>query len=214
VSETKCRVAVLASGTGSNFRAITEACRSPEYPARVVCLVTDNPQAGALEIARAQGVSAHTVEVRETRGRLPYEAESEMARICASNHADLIALAGFMRILKGPLLERFENRIMNIHPALLPSFPGLHSARQALDYGVKITGCTVHFVNRSIDAGPIILQSVVTVLDDDDEESLLARMHVEEHKSYVEAVRLFAEGRLMVQGRRVKVLQHPAREAR
>lgn len=207
MSDKKCRVAVLASGTGSNFRAITQACRAEEFPAEVVCLVTDNAEAGALGIAREHGVPAHTVPVTATRGRLPQEAEEEMARLCVSHGADLVALAGFMRILKGPILDRFENRIMNIHPALLPSFPGLHSAKQAIDYGVKITGCTVHFVDRSIDAGPIILQSVVPVEDDDDEESLLKKMHVEEHKTYVRAVRLFAEGRLSVEGRRVRILQ-------
>jgi phosphoribosylglycinamide formyltransferase-1 len=209
-----CRVAVLASGTGSNFRAITEACRGDEFPARIVCLITDNPEAGALEIARTHGVPAHIVPVTATRGRLPQEAEEEMAKICISYGTDLIALAGFMRILKGPLLDQFENRIMNIHPALLPSFPGLHSARQAIEYGVKITGCTVHFVDRSIDGGPIILQTPVLVEDDDDEESLLKKMHVEEHKTYVRAVRLFAEKRLTIEGRRVRVLRRASQEPR
>jgi phosphoribosylglycinamide formyltransferase-1 len=128
-----------------------------------------------------------------------------MAGICTDCDVDLVALAGFMRILKGPLLERFENRIMNIHPALLPSFPGLHSARQALEYGVKLSGCTVHFVDRSIDGGAIILQSVVPVEDEDDEDSLIGRIHVEEHKTYVRAIELFALGRLKVEGRRVKI---------
>ena len=130
----------------------------------------------------------------------------EMARICSDHGADLIALAGFMRILKGPLLDRFDKRIMNIHPALLPSFPGLHSARQAVEYGVKVSGCTVHFVDRTIDGGAIILQAVVPVEDDDDEDSLINRIHVEEHKSYVRAIELFAGGRLRLDGRRVKIL--------
>jgi phosphoribosylglycinamide formyltransferase-1 len=146
------------------------------------------------------------VPVTATKGRLPEEVEEEMVRICVDHGVDLIALAGFMRILKGPFLTAFENRIMNIHPALLPSFPGLHSARQAVDYGVKVSGCTVHFVDRSIDGGPIILQSTVPVEDDDDEDTLINRIHVEEHKTYVRAIELFARGRLKVDGRRVKIL--------
>jgi len=171
-----------------------------------VCLVTDNPEAGVLELAARFGVPAHIVPVTATRGRLPQEAEEEMAGICTERGVDLIALAGFMRILKGPLLERFERRIMNIHPALLPSFPGLHSARQAVEYGVKVSGCTVHFVDQSIDGGAIILQSVVPVENDDDEDSLISRIHVEEHKTYVRAIELFALGRLKVEGRRVRIL--------
>jgi len=201
-----CHVGVLASGRGSNFKAIAEASRREGYPADVVCLVTDNPEAGAIAFARSYGVPAFTVPVIATKGRLPEEAEAEMVRICVEHEVDLIALAGFMRILKGPLLTEFENRIMNIHPALLPSFPGLHSARQAVDYGVKVSGCTVHFVDRSIDGGPIILQSTVPVEDDDDEDTLINRIHVEEHKTYVRAIELFASGRLKVDGRRVKIL--------
>ncbi len=202
----KCNVGVLASGRGSNFKAIVEASRRKGFPAEVVCLVTDNPEAGAIEFAREYGVPAYPVPVTATKGRLPEEAETEMARICLEHRVDLIALAGFMRILKGPLFNAFENRIVNIHPALLPSFPGLHSARQAVDYGVKVSGCTVHFVDRSIDGGPIILQSTVPVEDDDDEDTLINRIHVEEHKTYVRAVELFALGQLRVEGRRVKIV--------
>jgi len=204
--EARCRVAVLASGTGSNFKAIVEASRREGFPAEVACLVTDNPEAGALAIAGTCGVSAYTVPVTSTKGRLPPEAEDEMTRICVGHRVDLIALAGFMRILKGPLLDVFENRIMNIHPALLPSFPGLHSARQAVDYGVKVSGCTVHFVDRSIDGGPIILQSTVPVEDDDDEDTLISKIHVKEHETYVRAIELFARGRLKIDGRRVRIL--------
>jgi phosphoribosylglycinamide formyltransferase 1 len=202
----KCRVGVLASGRGSNFKAIVEASRREGYPAEVVCLVTDNPEAGAIEFAKDLGVPAFTVVVTATKGRLPEEAETEMVRICVEHRVDLIVLAGFMRILKEPFLSAYENRIMNIHPALLPSFPGLHSARQAVNYGVKVSGCTVHFVDRSIDGGPIILQATVPVEDDDDEDTLINRIHVEEHKTYVRAVELFALGRLKVEGRRVRIL--------
>jgi phosphoribosylglycinamide formyltransferase-1 len=206
LSQKKCRVAVLASGTGSNFRAICEASRRDDFPAKTVCLVTDNPEAGALRIAAEYGVPGFAVPVSVGKGRLPLDAEEEMARICVEHGVELIALAGFMRILKGPLLDRFEKGIMNIHPALLPSFPGLHSARQAVEYGVKVSGCTVHFVDRTIDGGAIILQAVVPVADDDDEDSLINRIHVEEHKSYVRAIELFAQGRLKLEGRRVKIL--------
>jgi phosphoribosylglycinamide formyltransferase-1 len=206
LSDKKCRVGVLASGTGSNFRAICEACRREDFPAKTACLVTDNPEAGALRIAAEYGVPGYVVPVSAGKGRLPLDAEEEMARICGEHGVDLVALAGFMRILKGPLLDRFEKRIMNIHPALLPSFPGLHSARQALEYGVKVSGCTVHFVDRTIDGGAIIVQAVVPVGDDDDEDTLINRIHVEEHRCYVRAIELFAEGRLKLEGRRVKIL--------
>lgn len=201
-----CNVGVLASGRGSNFKAIVEACRRDDYPARVVCLITDNSEAGALEVAKAYCVPAYTVPVTAKRGRLPQEAEEEITARFVDHDVDVVVMAGFMRILKGPLFEKFENRIMNIHPALLPSFKGLHGARQAIEYGVKITGCTVHFVDKTIDGGAIILQSAVAVDDDDDEDSLLEKLHVEEHKTYVRAVELFAMGRLKIDGRRVRVV--------
>jgi phosphoribosylglycinamide formyltransferase-1 len=205
MSNKPCNVGVLASGRGSNFQAIAEACGEKDFPARVVCLITDNADAGALEIARSLGIPAFVVPVTEKKGRLPQDAEDQMARICADHDVNLIVLAGFMRILKGPLLDNYENSVMNIHPALLPSFKGLHSARQAIDYGVKVSGCTVHFVDRSIDGGAIIVQAAVRVEDDDDEGDLLEKIHVVEHKSYIEAVRLFAQGRLKIEGRRVLI---------
>jgi phosphoribosylglycinamide formyltransferase-1 len=146
------------------------------------------------------------VPVTAKKGRLPAEAEEEMADLCVGHNVDLVVLAGFMRILKTALLDIFENRIMNIHPSLLPSFKGLHSARQALEYGVKITGCTVHFVDRSIDGGTIILQTPVVIDDDDTEDTLLEKIHPQEHQTYIRAVRLFAEGRLENDGRRVKII--------
>ena len=204
MSAKRCGVAVLASGRGSNFKAIAEACRREDFPATVVCLVTDNPEAGALETAKANGIPTFTVDAGPKKGRIPKEVEDEIASICEQQGADVIALAGFMRILRGALLDRFEGRIINIHPALLPSFKGLHGVRQALEYGVKVAGCTVHFVDRSIDGGPIILQSAVEVRDDDDEDSLAARILEQEHRIYVEAVELFALGKLEVIERRVR----------
>ena len=204
MNDTRCKVAVLASGTGSNFRAIAQACLDESYPATVVCLVTDNPDAGALAIAKELGIPAHVVTVPGKKGRLPEEAEAEITAICRDAGAELVCLAGFMRILKHSLLDEFEGRIMNIHPSLLPSFRGLHGVRQAIEYGVKITGCTVHFVDRSLDGGPIILQSAVTIEDDDDEDSVLEKVHKEEHRIYVAAVELFARDRLQVSGRRIR----------
>jgi phosphoribosylglycinamide formyltransferase-1 len=205
IREDACRVVVFASGTGTNFRAIAEACSRPGFPARVAGLISDNPEAGALRIAEEFGVRSLVFPVRCGKGKLPREDEQAMADACRELGADLIALAGFMRILKGPLLDAYEGRIINIHPALLPSFKGLHAQRQAIEYGVKIAGCTVHFVDRSIDGGAIILQSAVPVDDEDDEESLKQKILREEHRIYVEAIRLFALGRLYVEGRRVRI---------
>lgn len=205
MNKSPCNVAVLASGRGSNFEAIAEACSRGGFPARVVCLVTDNPDAPAVEIARRLGVPSHVVEPGTRKARLTSEVETEIASICSRHEADLVTLAGFMRILSGPLLERYEGRIMNIHPSLLPSFKGLDAARQAIDYGVKVAGCTVHFVDRSVDGGAIILQAAVPVEDDDDAESLHRRIQEQEHRTYVRAIELFARKRLEVRGRRVRI---------
>lgn len=202
----KCRITVLASGRGTNFRAIAEACAKEDYPARVVALITDNPQAGAREVARRFGVPDFCFPVAEKKGKLPAEVEEKITVKCRELETDLIALAGFMRILKGALLDAYCGRILNIHPALLPSFKGLHAQRQALEYGVKVAGCTVHFVDRSVDGGPIVMQATVPVGDDDDEDSLSRKILAQEHRIYVEAIRLFALGRLRVEGRRVRIL--------
>ena len=202
----RCKVAVLASGRGSNFRAIAEACRNDDFPADVVCFITDNPDAPALEIAQEFAIPSHIVAVTEKKARLPAEDEARIADLCKNSGVQLIALAGFMRILKGALLDRFDGRIMNVHPALLPSFKGLHGARQTLEYGAKIAGCTVHFVDRTVDGGAIIVQAAVPVKDEDTEEMLVKRINKEEHRIYVEAIDLFARGKLQTDGRRVKIL--------
>jgi len=202
----RCRVAVLASGRGSNFRALAERCQDPTFPAEVACLVTDNPTADAVGIAEAFGVAWFTADAGEKRGRLKPGAEAAIVARCESARVDLVVLAGFMRILEdapGGLLDRFRGRIVNIHPSLLPSFKGLHAQRQALEYGVKVAGCTVHFVDASVDGGPIILQAAVAVHDEDDAESLRARILAEEHRIVVRAVELFARGTLRIDGRRV-----------
>ena len=196
-------VAVIASGRGSNFRALAEACDDAGFPARIALLISDNPEAGALEYAERAGIERAVVDCGGKRGSMSLDSSEEMFRLCEERGVGLVCLAGFMRIVKGRLLEEYAGRMINIHPALLPSFKGLHGQKQALDYGVKIAGCTVHFVDAGIDTGPIIIQKAVPVLDTDTEESLSERILAEEHRSYPEAVRLFAEGKLKIDGRRV-----------
>jgi phosphoribosylglycinamide formyltransferase-1 len=203
VTSKHCRVAVLASGRGTNFKAIAQSCRAEDYPAEVACLITDKPECGAVSIAGEFDIPCHSIDAGKRRGRLQDGAEEEIVRLCREEGVDLIILAGFMRILRGALLDAFERRIINIHPSLLPSFPGLHAQRQALDYGVKIAGCTVHFVDRSVDGGAIILQASVDVHDDDDEDTLSARILAEEHRILSRAVELFALGILRQDGRNV-----------
>lgn len=199
----KMKIAVIASGRGSNFMALARACREESYPAETAILLSDNPEAGALEFARETGIESAVIDCGRKRGSMSVESSEEMYRLCIERNIELICLAGFMRIVKGKLLEEYAGRMINIHPALLPGFKGLHGQKQALDYGVKYSGCTVHFVDAGIDTGPIIMQKVVPVMDDDNEDSLSERILAEEHKAYPETVRLYAEGRLRIEGRRV-----------
>jgi phosphoribosylglycinamide formyltransferase-1 len=196
-------VAVLSSGRGSNLQAILDACARPGFPARVVLVVSDRETAPALERARRGGVPARFVNPKDFADRGAFEA-AVMAELDAHG-AELVCLAGFMRLLGPEFTRRFQGRIMNVHPSLLPAFPGLAAQRQALAYGVRVTGATVHFVDEGLDTGPIILQASVAVHPDDTEEALSARVLREEHRLYPEAIRLFAEGRLAVAGRRVQV---------
>jgi phosphoribosylglycinamide formyltransferase-1 len=198
------RIVILISGRGTNMERLIQACQAGEIPAQVVRVISDNPEARGLERARAYGVPTVVVPART----FPDRAAFEEALLTAVREADpdLICLAGFMRILSPRFVQAYRYRIMNIHPALLPSFPGLHAQRQALEYGVKVSGCTVHFVDEGVDTGPIIVQKAVPVLEDDTEETLAARILEKEHEAYPEAVRLFFEGRLRVEGRRVRVL--------
>lgn len=203
---------VLASGRGSNLQAILDACASGAIPARLRLVVSDVAAAYALERARRHGVAARHVDPTA----YPTRDAFDRAVLAALQEAgvDLVCLAGFMRLLGKNFVAAFRNRIMNIHPALLPAFPGLHVQRKAVEYGVKISGCTVHFVDEGTDTGPIIIQAAVPVLDDDTEESLAARILQEEHRIYPKAIRLFAEGRLEVRGRRVLVRGGPAGASR
>ena len=193
---------VLASGRGSNFEAIARAVATGAIPARLALLVTDR-EAPALEVARAHGVAAAVVEPRDHSGR---EAHDKAVIAALEAHGvDLVCLAGYQRLLSPSFVHHFEGRVLNIHPSLLPAFPGLHAQRQALAYGVRVTGATVHFVDEGTDTGPIVLQAVVQVRDGDTEDTLSARILAEEHRIYPEAIALFARGRLRIDGRRVRI---------
>ncbi|MDD1646470.1 MAG: phosphoribosylglycinamide formyltransferase [Methanomicrobiales archaeon] len=195
--------AVLASGRGSNFQALIEAMEAGTLPARCLRLITDNPSAYAIERAEKAGIPVTVLDYASYPDRSAYE--QALLREMRATGADLFVLAGYMRILDREIVEAFPRRILNIHPALLPSFPGLHAQRQALEHGVRVSGCSVHLVDSGTDTGPIILQRCVRVEQDDTEESLADRILEEEHRILPEAVRLFMEGRLNVQGRRVRI---------
>jgi phosphoribosylglycinamide formyltransferase 1 len=196
-------VSFLASGRGSNFQAIAEAIRSGRIPARIGVLISNVPDTGALRYAAEAGIAAVVLDHRESPSRDAHE--EAMERVLRDAGTDLVCAAGYMRIIGERLIRAYPGAIMNIHPALLPAFPGLHAQRQALDYGVKVSGCTVHFVDAGMDTGPVVLQRTVPVLPDDDEASLSARILVEEHLAYPEAVRLFCEDCLEIRGRVVQI---------
>jgi len=197
------RLGVLISGSGTNLQAIIDRSVAGELQAEVVCVISNRAEAFGLERARTQGIPALHIAHKSFSNRSDYDAA--VVKALKEYNVDLVVLAGFMRIVTPVLLDAFPNRVMNIHPALLPSFPGLDAQKQALDYGAKVSGCTVHFVDSGTDTGPIILQTAVPVLEDDTEETLSQRIHAEEHKLYPAAIRLFAEGRLQVEGRRVLI---------
>ena len=197
------RIAVLASGGGTNLQALIDAAAAGTLGAEIALVLSNTPGAGALERAQRAGIPTCCVDHRGFASREAFDAAVVAALKAAE--VELVALAGFMRILSPVFIDAFPGRIMNIHPALLPAFPGLHVQRKAIEYGSKFAGCTVHFVDGGVDTGPIIIQAVVPVHDDDTEESLAARILVQEHRIYPEAVRLFAAGRLRLEGRRVLV---------
>ena len=202
----RLRVGVLASGRGSNLQAIIDRSKAGEIDVEVAVVVSDVPDSHALERAREAGIPAVYGPPGPFRTKLTPEAETEYAAALEGFGVQLVALAGFMRILHATFLDRFAGRVVNIHPSLLPSFPGLRAQQQALDYGVKWSGATVHFVNAGVDAGPVILQAAVPVQDGDTAESLAARILREEHRIYPEALQLIVEGRVVVEGRRVRIL--------
>ncbi|HKW31141.1 MAG TPA: phosphoribosylglycinamide formyltransferase [Verrucomicrobiae bacterium] len=197
------RLGILGSGKGSNFIAIAEACATGQIPAQVALVLSDIEGAGILGHARARNLPARFIPPGKFRTKLDEDAERAFVGALQAAQVDLVVLAGFMRVLKGDFLRAFEGRIVNIHPSLLPSFPGLEAWKQALDHGVRVTGCTVHFVDAGVDAGPIIGQQTVPVLDDDTPDSLIQRIHGAEHELYPRCVAAIAHGEISVVGRRV-----------
>ncbi len=201
---------VLVSGSGSNLQSIIDNIEKGTLPARIRIIISNNPEAFALERARKHGIPAVVIKHGGSNSREEYD--QRLVDTLKSHDVELVALAGFMRVLSPLFLRAFPMRIMNIHPAILPSFPGTHGQKRAFDYGVKFTGCTVHFADEGVDTGPIIIQAVVPVYDTDTEETLSQRILKEEHRIYPKAIKLYAEGKLHVEGRKVRVKDHPQPE--
>ena len=197
------KIGVVVSGRGSNLQSIIDHIAEGKLNVEIAVVVSDHKEAFALERAAKAGIPTAVVERKGCKDKAEFEDKIDAALRDAG--AEVVILAGFMRILTGHFISRWENRIINIHPALLPSFKGVDAQGQAVDYGVKIAGCTVHFVDEGTDTGPIILQKAVPVFDDDTEETLAARILIEEHKALPEAIQLWAEGKLTIKGRKVYV---------
>ncbi len=197
------RVGILISGRGSNMLSIAGACREGRIPASVALVISNRPGAPGLEKAASMGIETLVLDSKESRGREDHD--MKMASELEAREVTLVCLAGYMKLLSPAFIRSFRGRIMSIHPGLLPAFPGLHAQRQAVEYGVRWSGATVHLVDEGLDTGPIILQATVPVHQEDTEETLAARILAEEHRIYPEAVRLFFEGRLSIEGRRVRI---------
>ncbi len=199
-------LAILISGRGSNMEAILRAAKKKKIPVIQTIVISNKPDAKGLKVAQKLGVKTVVVESAGIKGG-SWEYDKKLVSVLEENNVTskngLVCLAGFMRIMSPEFIKHYRGRILNIHPAILPAFPGLHSQRQALEYGVKFSGCTVHFVDEGVDTGPIILQAVVEVKDSDTEESLSRRILKQEHKIYPQAVKLFAEGKIKTSGRKV-----------
>ena len=199
----RTRIGILASGRGSNMEAIIQACQAGTVPGEVVVVFSNRGSAGALETARGLGVEARFMDPKPYGSREAYD--RALVEALRARGVTLVCLAGYMKLVSKAFIDAFQDRILNIHPSLLPAFPGLGAHRQALDFGVKVSGCTVHLVELAMDAGPIVMQAAVPVLDGDDEERLSDRILAEEHRIYVEAVKAFCEGRVTVRDRHVTV---------
>lgn len=199
----KHKIGVLASGRGSNLQAIMDHIAAGDLNLEIAVVISDKKDAKALDRAREAGIPTAVVDRKACADKIAFETaiDAELRK----HEAELVVLAGFMRLLSGFFVNKWQHKIVNIHPALLPSFTGLDAQGQAVDYGVKFSGCTVHFVDEGTDSGPIILQKVVPVLDDDTEETLAARILIEEHKAMPEALKLWSEGKLQIKGRKVYV---------
>ena len=200
----KINLAVFISGRGSNLQSIIDSISQGELPLDLKIVISDNREAYGLKRARKAGIEARYVNPGAHDSEKQYE--QQILTLLKERKIKIVALAGFMRLLSPYFLEQFSGEVMNIHPSLLPAFRGLHAQKQALEYGVKVSGCTVHFVDEGMDTGPIILQESVPVYDDDDEDSLAARILKKEHQIYPQALKLYATGRLQKKGRRVKIL--------
>ena len=205
------RIVILISGRGSNMEALIAARDSGTLPVEIVAVISNRPDASGLETAERSGITAHYIDHRAFSERDAFDAA--LAECIDGFAPDLVVLAGFMRILGDPFVRHYAGRMMNIHPSLLPSFPGLHTHRRALDEGVRVHGCTVHFVTPALDHGPVIIQAAVPVLDSDDEATLAARVLGHEHRVYPQAVRWFAEDRLRVENGRVRLAADCAGDA-
>lgn len=199
------KFAVFVSGSGTNLQAIIDAINRGEIPGQIVLVVSDNKNAYALERAKKANIETFIFNAKEYKRREDYE--KVIIEELNKRSADFIVLAGFMRVLTPFFIKKYKHKILNIHPALLPSFPGTHGVKEALNYGVKVTGVTVHIVDEGIDTGPIILQDVEFIKDDDTEESLLERLHKIEHRLYPQAIKLFIQNKLLIEDRRVKILE-------
>ena len=195
------RLAILLSGRGSNFQAIHEAVQRGALAAEIVCVISNRPGAPGIQRAREYGYDAHVIDHKAFPNRAAHE--DEVLRVLGGARPDFVALAGYMRLLSASFVERFRHRILNIHPSLLPAFPGVDAQAQAVAYGVKVSGCTVHFVDEHLDAGPILVQRAVPVRDDDDAHTLAARILEQEHEAYVEALGKLATMQWKIEGRRV-----------
>ncbi|PLY03446.1 MAG: phosphoribosylglycinamide formyltransferase [Desulfuromonas sp.] len=199
----KLKLGVLASGSGTNLQSIIDACAAGNIDAEVTLVISNNPDAGALQRARDAGLTYTCINHRDFSSREQFDRTVVGALQDAG--VELVCLAGFMRLITEDFLAAFPGRVINIHPALLPAFPGLDVQRKAIDYGARFSGCTVHFVDTGVDTGPVIIQAVVPILDDDTPDTLAARILRQEHQVYPRAIQLFAEGRLHIEGRRVRV---------
>ena len=199
----KLSIGVLVSGSGSNLQSIIDQIESGLLDGEIRVVISNNPEAYALERAKKHGIPIVVIRHNDFRGREDFD--RRVIEVLNDYAVELVILAGFMRVITPMLLHAFPMKIMNIHPALLPAFPGTHAQRRAVEYGVKFSGCTVHFVDEGVDTGPIIIQSVVPVYDDDTEESLAARILTEEHRIYPQAIQFYAEGRIEVTGRNVRI---------
>lgn len=204
-NSTTLKIGVLGSGSGSNMQSIVDAIEAGDLNAEIKIVLSDVQDAKILARAAKHSIPAQWLDCAPYRTKLDEEAQERCIQILQDHGVDTVVLAGFMRIVKPALLQAFPMRVINIHPALLPAFPGLHGWKQALDYGAKVAGCTVHFVDEGTDTGPVIVQRPVSVLTGDTYESLHARIQVEEHIAYPEALRLLSESRLSIEGRTVNI---------